>query len=137
VTADNAASVAWLVVVIDSHRLVLEATAGLLGSWGYDVIEASSYLGAIEAIARHGGRPDLIVCDYELSRDESGIEVVQRLRAALGFDIPAVLIGAEVDPRSLQVGGGRYRLLETPVAAETLRMALLDILGPGPPPGGD
>jgi CheY-like chemotaxis protein len=132
VTADNAASVAGLVVVIDRHRLVLEATAGLLGSWGYDVIEASSYLGAIEAIARHGGRPDLIVCDYELSREESGTEVVQRLRAALGSDIPAVLIGALVDSRSRHVGAGRYRLLEKPVDAETLRIALLDILGHRP-----
>jgi CheY-like chemotaxis protein len=133
VTADNAASVAGLVVVIDSHRLVLEATAGLLSSWGYEIIEAGSYLGAIEAIARHRRRPDLIVCDYEISWEESGIEVVQKLRAALGSDIPAVLIGAEVESRSRRAGAGHDHLLEKPVDAETLRMTLLDIIGPGTP----
>jgi two-component system, sensor histidine kinase len=133
VTADKAASVARLVVVIDSHRLVLEATAGLLGSWGYEVIEAGSYLGAVEAIARHRRRPDLIVCDSELPWEESGLEVVQRLRATLGSDIPAVLIGADVKSRSRRIGAGHDRLLEQPVDAETLRMTLLDIIGPGAP----
>jgi len=133
VTTDNAASVAKLVVVIDSHRLVLEATGGLLRSWGYQVLEAKSYLRAIEALAEGGRRPDLIVCDYDLSREETGIEAIQRLRAAFGFDIPALLIGTEVESRSHDVGAGRYRLLEKPVDAETLRIALLDILTPGEP----
>ena len=56
-----------LVVVIDDDPLVLEATGGLLRSWGCHVVTAESYGGALQHLAKIGRRPDLIVCDYQLA----------------------------------------------------------------------
>ena len=59
------APVAKLVVVIEDDPLVLEATGGLLHSWGCDVVTAKSCDEALVNLAETeaGRRPDLIVSD--------------------------------------------------------------------------
>jgi DNA-binding NarL/FixJ family response regulator len=63
-----------LVVVIDDDPLVLEATRGLLSSWGYMVVTAPSCDDALTRLAEVGRRPDLIICDYRLSAGVGGCE---------------------------------------------------------------
>ena len=111
-----------LVVVIDDDRLVLQATSGLLRSWGFKVVTAECHAEALAQLAEHGRRPDLIVCDYRLSEGAVGTDVIERLRHA--FEIPALLISG--DPKSFQSEGGTYHLLHKPVNPEALRSALVD-----------
>ena len=73
-----------LVVVIDDDPLVLEATGGLLRSWGCHVISAESYSAALAQLTRTGRRPDLIICDYRLSEKTTGIDAIEGLRNAFG-----------------------------------------------------
>ena len=61
-----------LVVVIDDDPLVLEATGGLLRSWGFQVVAAESHAEALAQLAKQGRRPDLIICDYRLSEGARG-----------------------------------------------------------------
>jgi CheY-like chemotaxis protein len=114
-----------LVIVIDDDPLVLEATGGLLRSWGFEVIAAESQSAAMSQLARRERRPDLIVCDYRLSEGATGVDVIKRLRNA--YEIPALLISG--DANSPQPGGasGAYNLLYKPIDAETLRKALMGI----------
>lgn len=111
-----------LVVVIDDDPLVLEATDGLLRSWGCLVVTANSYGTAIARLAEMRRRPDLIVCDYRLPEGETGIDAIAGLRSA--FEIPALLISG--DPSSpLGQGTGSYQLLHKPVDATRFRAALV------------
>jgi CheY-like chemotaxis protein len=82
--ATRTAPDAKLVVVIDDDSLVLEATGGLLHSWGCDVVTAKSCDEALVCLAETetGRRPDLIVCDYQLSRGLTGVDAIERLRIA-------------------------------------------------------
>jgi CheY-like chemotaxis protein len=84
--ATRTAPVAKLVVVIDDDPLVLEATGGLLRSWGCCVVTAESCDEALVRLAETeaGRRPDLIVCDYQLSRGLTGVDAIERLRSAFG-----------------------------------------------------
>ena len=115
-----------LVVVIDDDPLVLEATGGLLRSWGCQVVTADSYGAALTRLAELGRRPDLIVCDYRLAQGGTGIDVIAGLRSA--YEIPALLISG--DPVSLpsdaNVGSG-YHLLHKPLDASRFRAALVDV----------
>ena len=79
--ATRTAPVAKLVVVIDDDPLILEATEGLLRSWGCSVVTAESCDEALVRLAETeaGRRPDLIVCDYRLSR---GTDRTRRHRKA-------------------------------------------------------
>ena len=114
-----------LVVVIDDDPLVLEATGGLLRSWGCKVVAAESYGDAMIKLTEMGQRPDLIVCDYQLPRGPTGLEAIEALRDA--YEIPALIISGDgtLPQRGGGVAGG-YRLLHKPVNAETFRAVLVD-----------
>jgi CheY-like chemotaxis protein len=113
-----------LVVVIDDDPLVLEATGGLLRSWGCEVVTADSYRSALAHLARIRRRPDLIVCDYRLSEGENGIDTIEGLRNA--FEIPALLISADGSLPPGEDAFGAYSLLHKPVDAKAFRAALID-----------
>ena len=124
--AMRTAPVAKLVVVIDDDPLVLEATGGLLRSWGCCVVAGKSCDEAVVRLAETeaGRRPDLIVCDYQLSRGLTGVEVIDRLRSTFG-KIPALLISADASSPSCEVGPRSYQLLYKPVNAERFHAALV------------
>jgi CheY-like chemotaxis protein len=111
-----------LVVVIDDDAFVLEATGGLLRSWGFEVVTAESYCEAMERLARERRRPDLIICDYRLSEGATGVDAIRELRNA--FEIPALLISgdAAAPPATL----ASYNLLHKPLNAAKFRAALVD-----------
>jgi CheY-like chemotaxis protein len=113
-----------LVVVIDDDPLVLEATGGLLRSWGCQVVAAESCGEAMTKLFEIGQRPDLIVCDYRFPQGPTGVDAIEMLRGA--FEIPALLIsGDATSPRSDE-GVGGYRLLHKPLNAQTFRAVLVD-----------
>jgi CheY-like chemotaxis protein len=125
--ATRTAPVSKLVVVIDDDSLVLEATGGLLHSWGCDVVTAKSCDEALVCLAETetGRRPDLIVCDYQLSRGLTGVDAIERLRSAFG-KIPALLVSADASCPDCEVGPKAYRLLYKPVNVEKFHAALVD-----------
>ncbi len=115
-------SSAKLVVVVDDDPLVLEATEGLLTSWGCQAVTADSYATALQKLADIGRRPDLIICDYRLSEERSGIDVIRSLRNV--FEIPALLISGDPVQSDGQAGGG-FSLLQKPLNAASFRAALV------------
>ena len=115
-----------LVVVIEDDPLVLEATGGLLRSWGFQVVAAESHAEAVAQLAKQGRRPDLIVCDYRLSEGAKGVDVIERLRSA--FKIPALLISGDAAAPLADADSGSYNLLHKPLDAVKLRAALADAL---------
>jgi len=115
---------AKLVVVIDDDPLVLEATAGLLSSWGCEVVTAETSSAALDQLARIHRRPDLIICDYRLSEGNTGIDVIEGLRSA--YEIPALLISGDPLISSEDEGTGNgYCLLQKPLDANRFRAALV------------
>lgn len=115
---------AKLVVVIDDDPLVLEATGGLLRSWGCHVVTAKSYGGALQHLATIGRRPDMIVCDYQLSDGLNGVDTIEGLRNA--FTIPALLISGDGGSPPGDNALDSYNLLHKPVDAEKFRAALIN-----------
>jgi len=129
--ATRSAPVAKLVVVIDDDPLILEATEGLLRSWGCCVVAARSCDEALVRLAEtKARRPDVIVCDYQLSRGMTGVDAIERLRSAFPIPafppIPALLISGDASSLRCEVGSRGYRLLYKPVNAERFHAALVD-----------
>jgi signal transduction histidine kinase len=120
--ADNLTGL--LVLLVEDDPLGREALSSLLRSWGCVVVEANGLtaaLGQFEA----GARPEVIVSDYRLPYGESGIEVIARLRAAAGFEIPACLISGDTDPGLMQAAKeAGLSLLHKPVRPAKLRSLL-------------
>jgi CheY-like chemotaxis protein len=126
--ATRTAPFAKLVVVIEDNPLVLEATTGLLRSWGCCVVPAKSCDEALVSLAETEAdrRPDVIICDYQLSRGLTGVDAIERLRTAFG-KIPALLISADASAAHCELEPGLYHLLYKPLNAERLHATLADV----------
>jgi len=117
------------VMVIDDDVLVLDGMRGILQSWGCRVQTAASGTAALAGVADGGAQPDLIISDLRLADGESGIDVIERLREAMGAPVPAFVISGDTAPERLrEASAGGYHLLQKPVSPMTLRTTLNRLL---------
>ena len=117
------------VLVVDDDALVLDAMASLLTQWGCRVTTAANGAEALERIGGGGGPPDVLLCDYRLPNGETGVNVIARLRAAAGRQIPATLVTGDTAPERLrEAREAGYPLLHKPLQPAKLRALLEHLL---------
>jgi two-component system, sensor histidine kinase len=118
-----------LIVVVDDESAIREAMSGLLTSWGHRVIAAGSSDEAIERLSTCPERPDLLICDYRLPREENGVDVIERLRSEYNESIPAILITGDTAPNRLaEAEASGLLLLHKPVSNGKLRAAIFNLI---------
>lgn len=114
-----------LVLVIDDDPFTLEGMDGILRSWGCHVITADTDSKALRALTEENHSPDLIISDYHFSSGRTGVEIIERLRAALSVQIPAFLISGDVNPKPVnEVEARDLHILQKPVNPMALRAML-------------
>jgi signal transduction histidine kinase/CheY-like chemotaxis protein len=128
---------AWLagisVLVIDDDAAVRSAAATLFEGWGCEVATASDGAEARALLSRSPlSPPQLIVCDYRLSHEENGIDLLNQLRVDVADDIPAILVSADttVEVANAAAANG-YPLLHKPLRPAKLRSLALHLLTRG------
>ena len=115
------------VLVIDDDELVRAGMLYLLRGWGCVCCVAESIEAALEQASLY--TPDLVISDYRLREQCSGIEAIAALRALLGDDLPALLITGDTAPDLLQEAlASGIPLLHKPVSAGELSQSLLMVL---------
>lgn len=116
------------VIVIENDPGMAEAYRLTLGEkYGMAVTMAAS---TDETLARSDCEPAVIVADFHLEGEDTGLHAIAALREALGVALPALLVTANRDPamlRDCQRMG--VQVLEKPVRPEDLRDALQGLLG--------
>jgi signal transduction histidine kinase/CheY-like chemotaxis protein len=118
-----------LVVVIDNDPLVLEGMSSLIRSWGCSVVTSDSADAALALLTEKAKLPDLIISDYHLSDDKTGIEAISQLRQALDAPIPAFLMSGDVNTGPLLAARAHgYPLLHKPIEPMALRATLAQIV---------
>jgi two-component system OmpR family response regulator len=79
------------VLVVDDEATILDLLSESLRFAGYEVVTAASGAGALRAAA--ASRPDLVLLDVMMPEGD-GFEVVRRMRAAGGPEIPVIFLTA-------------------------------------------
>jgi signal transduction histidine kinase/CheY-like chemotaxis protein len=121
-----------LILIIDDAPIVLEGTSGLLGKWGCSVVTAGSDEAALLQLAERERRPDLIISDYHLANGKTGLAAIERIDAAFGAPIPAILISGDTAPERLRDAKDKgYILLHKPVDPMRLRAVMHQLLTRG------
>ncbi len=87
-----------LVVVVDDEELILDAARTLLAQWNCSVVAATSGHDALRQLADSLRPPDVLICDYRLRDNETGIGVVEAIRNEFNTEIPALLVSGDTDP---------------------------------------
>jgi signal transduction histidine kinase len=100
-----------LVLVIENDAGMREAFGMLLRSWGMEVAAAAGVADARAAVGT-GPPPDLVLTDYRLDGEETGVQAIEALRGDLRRKVPAVIVSAE--------GAAAIRLLSAPLGVPVL-----------------
>ncbi|HVH02735.1 MAG TPA: hybrid sensor histidine kinase/response regulator [Amaricoccus sp.] len=116
------------ILVVENDPAMRAAFGMLLGAWGMEVAEVAGVAEALAAV-REGAVPDLVLTDYRLDEQETGIHAIAAIRDDLGESVPAAIVSAEgaeairrlADPLGVPV-------LEKPVAEGELRRVLHALL---------
>ena len=115
------------VLVVDDDSMVLEALRLILETWDFDVLAAASGAAALEAVG--SSTLDLVIADYRLRDGEIGINVIRRVRDAMGIQVPGILLTGETSldfrHEAERLGLG---LAHKPINPETLKNVIVKTL---------
>ncbi len=117
------------ILVVDDEADIREGTAALLKSWGYDVRTAGSVEEALVRLSDWQGVPHLLMVDFRLRDQVTGIDAIVRLRQACLADIPALIVSGDIASehrRDAEQQG--YVFLPKPVPLGKLRAFLRNTL---------
>ncbi len=120
------------VLVLDDDIDILHGMQSLLTRWGCEVATACSPDEAFEKLADNCMHPELLIVDYRLSGDVSGIEAAKKLQAQLAYPLPVLLITGDTGPERLrEADASGYQLLHKPVQPAKLRSTMHYLLNRG------
>jgi Na+/proline symporter/signal transduction histidine kinase len=118
-----------LVLCVDNDPTVLVAMRTLLQGWSCEVITARDVLSACHEIDQRGAVPDIVLMDYHLEGDVTGLEALGTLAAHLGRHVPAIIITANYTEAVRQAADTLgYRILNKPVRPGALRALMAQML---------
>ena len=113
-------------LIIDDDEIVRAGMLHLLRDWGCKCDAAESIEEAI-ALARLN-RPDVVISDYRLREQRTGVEAIAALRALLGEVLPALLITGDTAPQRLrEAQASGIPLLHKPVSPGKLYRRLVEL----------
>jgi len=114
-----------LIVCIDNEQDILDGMLLLLNSWGYKNVITSLdgvFLKEHKLKAEHIA---LILADYHLEKNRTGIEVINELRSIAKWDIPSVIISADrSDEIKKEIQENSIFLIHKPIKPLSLRTLL-------------
>jgi two-component system, sensor histidine kinase len=118
------------VLVTEDEPSVLNATRLLLELEGYQVIPATN---REEALQRGREHPDidLLVSDYHLKEDQTGLTVISGIREQLARNIPAILVTGDTSSAIRKLPSDpKLRLASKPIDAQELLTLMHELLHP-------
>jgi len=91
----------WLIAIIDDNPMVLDATAFALRAEGHQVFVGESEFDLLKSIETQ--KPDIVISDYRLENNKTGLDLILRARQVFGEDFPAILITGDTDPKLINL----------------------------------
>ena len=136
-TAEGARRTGVILVVEDDPE-VCDVLALLLSEEGHHVTTTVDGVAALEWMTKETVRPDLILLDYNLPNDMTGLQVAAKLRETAHREIPVVILTADISTEALRdISAFNCIQLNKPVKVTELRQViqgLLPLAVHAPPP---
>ncbi len=113
------------ILFIDDDPETCQAMGDTLAEWGCHAICELDVQSALRQLDTQALTPDFLICDFQLANGESGLEVIEIVRAKLAIDLPAILVsGACGVEQTTLIQDSGFECLQKPVAAERLRQVI-------------
>ncbi|MET0332660.1 MAG: hybrid sensor histidine kinase/response regulator [Rhizobacter sp.] len=113
------------IVVVDDEPAVRAGLEALLSGWGaqvsaFDSVQAcTTWAMRVDPFA---GRPDLLIVDYRLEGEHTGLEVIDTMRERFGPQLPIIMVtGSVMTNLDAEAREQRFQVMLKPVAPHKLR----------------
>jgi two-component system, chemotaxis family, chemotaxis protein CheY len=115
------------ILIVDDSAYARRVHRAMLEQAGYDVVEASTGIGAIELFALE--QPDAVLLDLSMA-DMNGADVLRTLRE-LDSQARVIVVSADIQRTTEQsvMALGAERFLAKPAKADQLVATITDVLG--------
>ena len=121
------------VLAIEDEASVRSALGRLLKERGVDATIVATAAEALTLVREQGLRPDVLLCDYNLRGSPDGVETIRHLRAALGRNVPAIVMTGDTRSQTVDsISAQGVSVLIKPFLAEELLEALRGQEKPAP-----
>lgn len=109
---------------VDNERQIIDAMSLLLERWGCQVRSLQSDR-ELEALLDSRFIPDIMLVDYQLDHNKTGLEFINLLRQKTGIEIPAIIVTADHTPEvESKITSAGIKILRKPVKPAILRATI-------------
>ena len=109
------------VIIIDDEVLIRKGMTTVLKEWGCSVMQAESIEDALDQVGDDCA-VDMILSDYRLRENTTGIDAILALHNQCKRNIPAIILTGDTDPERLkEAKASGFKLLHKPVSSAKLR----------------
>jgi signal transduction histidine kinase/CheY-like chemotaxis protein len=118
------------VIVVEDELAVMEGLEVLLKAWGATVSAFDSVEAVKEWAEKTDAQPDLLIVDYRLPNQQTGIDAIRILRDRFGAALPAIMVtGSTMTGHEEDASKYNFHLLIKPVVPTKLRAMIAFKLG--------
>ena len=119
------------VLCIDNDPAALRGIASLLDSWGCEVACADGAAEPASASVPAGFSPDVLIVDYHLEGDTTGLDLITALRGRLGRQVPVLMVSADASEQvRAEAEASGCVFLRKPLKPLAVRSALRRLIEP-------
>ena len=110
-----------VILVVEDEASVRTSLSRMLKTRGVEAIVVATANDALAQVSRREIRPDLLLCDYNLRGSANGVDTVNALRAALAWNIPAIVMTGDIRSEIVDsIAGQGISVLIKPFSADEL-----------------
>jgi len=115
------------VLVIDDDAKVRNSMQELISSWQCTCIASESAADALSEISRTP--VDIMLVDYRLSNNLTGLDAIKEIRQSLGEKIPAIIITGDTAAEKIkQISESDIHLMHKPISVDELKSKMTSLL---------
>lgn len=113
------------VLVVDDDVAVCQGMRELLTAWGMEAVCVETPAEAYNAVDTGRIVPDIVIADYRLADEQTGIDVIETLRGKIPSPFEAILITGDTGAADIRkLHASQYTFLHKPVKPGKLRALL-------------
>jgi two-component system CheB/CheR fusion protein len=126
------------ILIVEDDPAVREMLEMLFEGEGHRTTAVAGANEALALAARGALLPDIIIADYNLPGDQTGAQVIARLRESLRREIPAIILTGDISSDTLRkIADAGCVHLSKPAEPETLIQQIVTFLTAKPQPKGE
>lgn len=116
------------ILVVDDNPTIRLGMHHILEAWGGDVTVCSSSKEVMTLLKKNNYLPDIAIVDYRL-QDETGIELIDKMKAIVKTTIPTIIITGDTSAEKLQnFQNSGHLVLYKPVEPERLHKSIVSLI---------